>query len=324
MIDHDYISLLCVFPTLSSALWPQIAQRFFPASAPYMRKLGVVGKTSVTLPCTTIDNFFQVSTSGPQGYIDRSGAQMVEFQPLARLPPPRLCNPVFTNMCPMCQSVLTNDPRASSVVCMSCGECTSCLFSPGTTAGGASEAQPHSNGVPQTRRVTTYMYKRTNHFLDHLKRVQAKETSSIQPSVVQAVENELRKERILMGDARITTTKVRSILKKLRLQKFYNHVFAITSQLSGRAPPRLTPVQEEKLLAMFQAIQGPFQRHCPPDRTNMISYSYVLRKLVEILGWVHLMDYFPLLKSRQKVYNQDCIWRKICDDVGFPYHRSIA
>eukprot|EP00952_Eustigmatos_sp_NYUAD-ZCMA_P006731 28822-Eustigmatos_ZCMA.PRE.1 len=57
------------------------------------------------------------------------------------------------------------------------------------------------------RRLTTYMYKRTNHFLDHLKRVQAKETSVVKPEIIMTVENELRKERILRGDPKITTNK---------------------------------------------------------------------------------------------------------------------
>jgi hypothetical protein len=138
------------------------------------------------------------------------------------------------------------------------------------------------------------------------------------------VENELRKERIYVGDSAITTTKVRSLLKKLKLQKYYIYIFQITSKLSGKAPPALTLVQEEKLLGMFQSIQDPFQKHCPPDRTNMLNYSYILRKLTQILGWYDLMDFFPLLKSRSKVHAQDMLWQKICTEANFPFHKSIA
>ncbi len=213
----------------------------------------------------------------------------------------------------------------SGIVCQNCGELSSnvvMVTSASSQSFGGSFASSSSSS--SGKRITTYMYKRTNHFLDHLKRVQAKESLSVRPEVLQCVRNELAKERIFDCDARITTAKVRGILKKLKLQKYYNHVFSITSFLSGRRPPSLTPIQEEKLLSMFQVIQQPFSRHCPPDRTNMISYSYVLRKLVEILGWYDLIDYFPLLKSRTKVFSQDVLWKKICQDVGFPFYRSIA
>jgi hypothetical protein len=295
-------------PVVSSALWAHILRRYIAAPTPYMKKLGVVVDTP------TIDTYFAVQISAPM-------QEFVTFCGPDDLGDTASMYPLFPNLCPLCQAVLVEQPQSAQLVCISCGESVGVLF-PG---GGARASNAH--GLAHTlssKRLTTYMYKRTNHFLDHLRRVQAKESTEVNPLVIQAVQSELAKEGIYAGDSKITTSKTRAILKKLRLQKYYNHVFSITTRLSGLAAPRLTPLQEEKLLAMFQAIQEPFARHCPPDRTNMISYAYVLRKLVEILGWTHLMEYFPLLKSRQKVYNQDCIWHKICDDVGFPFYRSIA
>jgi len=114
------------------------------------------------------------------------------------------------------------------------------------------------------------------------------------------------------------------LLKKLKLQKYYIYIFQITSKLSGKAPPRLTLIQEEKLLDMFQNIQEPFPKYCPPDRTNMLNYSYIPRKLTQILGWYDLMDFFPLLKSRSKVHTQDILWQKICKEANFSFYKSIA
>jgi hypothetical protein len=316
---RDPRRLLDTVPVVSSGLWSHILRRYLPASVPYMRKLGVVGKTGT--PCTTIDAYFAVNVSAPSCGPGASSETFVEFLQPDALGDVSSMYPLFPNLCPMCQAVLVEQPRSAQVVCVSCGESVGTCFPGGHSRSSNAQGLAHNL---TSKRLTTYMYKRTNHFLDHLRRVQAKESTEVQTVVIHAVQSELAKEAILTGDPRITTTKIRSVLKKLRLQKYYNHVFSITARLSGRAAPRLTSLQEEKLLAMFQAIQEPFRRHCPVERTNMISYSYVLRKLVEILGWTHLIDYFPLLKSRQKVYNQDCIWRKICDDVGFPFYRSIA
>ena len=316
-----------VFPVVSPDLWKQIVHRFAPATVPYMRKLGVackkntkIARKQASMPLakeiTTIDNFFAVATSSP--HVKEEDRDVITFVSLKKSCLQDVVL-LFENRCMQCQSILINDHRYGQVVCPSCGFCTNSI-----AFQGNQDCFVLNASVMVPRRVTTYMYKRTNHFLDHIKRFQAKETSSLHQNVLDAVENELRKERIFRGDPRVTTTKIRSILKKLRLQKYYNHVFSITAYISGKSPPSLTPLQEEKLLSMFQEIQEPFQRHCPPERTNMISYAYVLRKLSEILGWTQLMDYFPLLKSRQKVYAQDCIWKKICDDVGYPFFRSIA
>ena len=80
---------------------------------------------------------------------------------------------------------------------------------------------------------------------------------------------------------------------------------------------------EEKLRAMFKEIQGPFLEVCPPTRTNFLSYSYVLYKFVELLGLDQYKQCFSLLKSRDKLYDQDQIWRKICDKLKWQYIKSI-
>ena len=40
---------------------------------------------------------------------------------------------------------------------------------------------------------------------------------------------------------------------------------------------------EEELRRMFTEIQIPFQKFCPKDRKNFLSYSYVLHKFVQLL-----------------------------------------
>jgi len=43
-----------------------------------------------------------------------------------------------------------------------------------------------------------------------------------------------------------------------------------------------------------------------------LSYSYVLYKFCELLSEDKYLKYFPLLKSKEKLYQQDVIWKKIC------------
>jgi hypothetical protein len=80
---------------------------------------------------------------------------------------------------------------------------------------------------------------------------------------------------------------------------------------------------EEKLRFMFKEIQPSFVKHCPSDRNNFLSYSYVLYKFCELLELDEYLRYFPLLKNRDKLYAQDKIWELICKDLRWGYIKSI-
>ena len=62
---------------------------------------------------------------------------------------------------------------------------------------------------------------------------------------------------------------------------------------------------------------------CPKNRKNFLSYSYVLHKFCELLELDDLLVYFPLLKSREKLQQQDRIWEKICRSLQWQYIPSI-
>ena len=81
--------------------------------------------------------------------------------------------------------------------------------------------------------------------------------------------------------------------------------------------------QEEQLRMMFKEIQVPFMNNCPETRSNFLSYSYVLHKFCELLEYDYLLAHFPLLKSREKLLQQDKIWKLICKELQWQYIASI-
>lgn len=68
----------------------------------------------------------------------------------------------------------------------------------------------------------------------------------------------------------------------------YEHTNAICNVLKGVPAPKLPTELEDKLKAMFAEIQEPFERNCPPNRKNFLSYGYTLYKFCELLGEVSL------------------------------------
>lgn len=170
--------------------------------------------------------------------------------------------------------------------------------------------------------VTYYAYKRMNHCNEWINQIQGKEYTEIPNEVIDAILVELKKQKIT-NMAKLNTDKVREILRKLKINKYYEHIPYIMYKLSGIPPPRLGTETEEKLRQMFDAIQVPYLRHAPPGRKNFLSYSYVLHKMMQLLGQNEHLGLFRLAKSRDKHLVMENVWKKICKDLNWVFIRNI-
>jgi hypothetical protein len=179
---------------------------------------------------------------------------------------------------------------------------------------------PSFRDPPKER--NNYAYKKINHLNEILNQFQAKESTIIPNEVMNEVVLEIKKRRI-QNVAELTEKDMREILKKLNRSKYYEHATHIISRLNGNPPPTITPEIEEKIRTMFQEIQAPFLIYCPDDRTNFLSYSYILYKFFELLELDEYKVYFPLLKSRDRLIAHDQIWAKICDYLKWEFIRSV-
>ena len=213
--------------------------------------------------------------------------------------------------CPECEKEMVFSSNEALLTCTECGFQESILID---------SDKPSYKDPP--REVSYYAYKRINHFNEWLAQFQAKESTDIPTEVLDSILIELKKERIIDTNT-IKQTKVREILKKLKLNKYYEHVPHIINKLNGQYAPLMSREIEEKLRFMFKEIQPSFVKHCPPERNNFLSYSYVLYKFCELLNLDEYLHCFPLLKNRDKLYNQDKIWQKICEDLKWEYIRSL-
>jgi hypothetical protein len=215
-------------------------------------------------------------------------------------------------VCTKCQSAnVISFPAMSEDVCQDCGATQFFL-------GGDLSYKDEQD----LEKVVTYSYKRDNHFNEWILQFQAQETTSIPPEVLEQLRVEFKKQKIT-SVSDITHAKVRGLLKKLRLNKYYEHVPYIANILNGLQPPKMTQALEDRLRMMFRDIQEPFNTHCPESRKNFLSYSYVLYKFCELLGEDDFLPCFPLLKSKEKLYQQDVIWKKICEELKWEFISTI-
>jgi hypothetical protein len=173
-----------------------------------------------------------------------------------------------------------------------------------------------------TKDTSHFSYKRINHFREWCNQVQGKESTDIPDEIFEKILTEIKKEKIV-DTKTITYNKMRDILKRLRINKYYEHINYIINRINGIPTPQFSQELEDKLCNMFRNIQAPFLKHCPKDRKNFLSYSYVLYKFFQILGLHEYLKYFPLLKSREKLYVQDQIWKKICLELNYEIIPSL-
>ncbi len=172
------------------------------------------------------------------------------------------------------------------------------------------------------RESSYYAYKRINHFNELLAQFQAKGSTEIPQDVFDQIIAELKKQRIT-DFKNLKYKQMREVLRKLKLNRQYDHIPFIISRLNGSIAPVMTRETEEKLRHMFKEIQPSFQKHCPKNRRNFLSYSYVLYKFCELLGLDEFLGSFPLLKNRDKLYQQSKVWEQICYDMSWEYLRSV-
>ena len=207
------------------------------------------------------------------------------------------------------------DYRNALIICINCGLCEPYI----DTGINSINYDDTSHLQPVTQ---PFSYQRKNHFKEWLNQLQGKEVTVIPDSVVNLVLLEIKKERITNSED-ITSDRIKKYLKKLKLNKYYEHIPNLINLITNKPPLTISNEFEEVLLELFDKIQEPFKKYCPTNRKNFLSYSYTLHKFCQLLGKTEYLVYFPLLKSREKLYEQEKIWKDICFELNWNFIPSV-
>lgn len=180
-------------------------------------------------------------------------------------------------------------------------------------------SKPSNKEPPNEVSYTAYV--KLNHFKEILSQFQAKETTQIPDEVIEQIKARIKKERIT-NIKTITYEKMREILKTIDLNRYFEHIQYINSIL-GINPPLMSEELHETLCVLFIEIQRPWAVHCPPDRNNFFNYTYTLYQLCVLLDQTQYLPYIPMMKDRDKQYEQDMIWKKVCDDLDWVFFPTV-
>lgn len=172
------------------------------------------------------------------------------------------------------------------------------------------------------REIHYFCYRRSNHLQEWINQTQGREYTNIPENVYDAIMVELKKQKF-NNLAKLNRQKLKEIMKKLGLNKYYEHIPHILHHISGAPLARIPPNVEAQMRRMFAQIQVPFMKHAPPNRLNFCSYAFICRKFLELLGHDDLIHHFPTLKARSKIYEQDKVWKDICKELRWEFIPTI-
>lgn len=211
-------------------------------------------------------------------------------------------------LCTTCHVPLEIDTRHGMETCPQCAVTT--------YMGIVREIQPLEQ---QTH--NKYQYLKVGHMKTILKRCQGKETTRIPPYVTARVKDKLLQQGANLND--VDVARIKKTLRALGLSKWYDHRHKIHWQVTGRQPHQFSDFEEERFLAIFEHLVAPYEKFRPVCAENFPYYYYALHKIAQLLDYPpHVLAKFPLLQNKNKHRQKEHIWKRMMDDLGWPYLES--
>jgi DNA-directed RNA polymerase subunit RPC12/RpoP len=214
-----------------------------------------------------------------------------------------------TNYCFECSEFRESTMDDSCLVCQTCG-----------SERMVAEKYIRSSGSDaQTTKTKSFEYQRLLHFCNWLDNIQGLSTANIPPEVYARVIKEIKRERRMDKLNTLDESDIRRYLKKYRcegMDKFYDNCTQILYFITEKEPLRFSTQQRHNLVTLFKAIQEPFELFKPQDKHNFSSYSSIIYRFCQLLGYDEFLPKLRLHKNEATRAEHERIWKKICRFMG--------
>ena len=98
------------------------------------------------------------------------------------------------------------------------------------------------------------------------------------------------------------------------LSMYKDSIYSIYFKLSGGSFPHITTKEHNTILSMFNVVSSIYDKYKPNDRKSFLTYSFVLKKLLIMLGKVEYVKCIPQLKTHSKHKELERVWELITKD----------
>ena len=206
--------------------------------------------------------------------------------------------------CMDCKSRKIVDYERSTLVCTKCGLCE---YYPVYVVS-------YNHMMKPSRRKC--IYKRHDNFKVILNQFLYGGKRVVPDDVIVAIKDEIRnKDNILYNyTIPLTIPILECILKRNKMMKYKNSIYFIFFKLSGGSFPHITTKKYNTILSVFNVVSSTYDKYKPNDRKSFLNYSFVLKKLLIMLGKVEFAKYIPQLKTKSRQKELERIWELITKD----------
>ena len=160
------------------------------------------------------------------------------------------------------------------------------------------------------------IYKRSDNFKVILDQFLCIQNQKVPDKVIRTLWNKINNKGNLLYNYTIPLTIqiLECILKKKKMMKYKNSIYFIYFKLSGVPLPYITITEKNMMLNMFNVVSTIYDKYKPKGRKSFLNYSFVLKKLLIMLGKVEYAKYIPPLKTNSKQKELERIWELITKD----------
>ena len=103
-------------------------------------------------------------------------------------------------------------------------------------------------------------------------------------------------------------------LKRNKMMKYKNSIYFIYFKLKSQPLPYIMITEKDMMLDMFNVLSNIYDKYKPKGRKSFQNYSFVLKKLLIMLGKVEYAKYIPQLKTKSIQKELERIWELITKD----------
>ena len=196
------------------------------------------------------------------------------------------------------------DYERSTLVCIKCGLCEYYLV----------YVASYNHKMQPLRRKC--IYKRSDNFKVILNQFFYGGKRVVPDDIMKMIRDEIHNETNILYPYEIPLTIPihECILKRNELAMYKDSIYFFYFKLSGRSFPHITAKEYNTMLNAFNVISSIYDKYKPNDRKSLLNYSFVLKKLLIMVGKVEYAKYIPQLKTHSKQKELEGDWELITKD----------
>ena len=208
------------------------------------------------------------------------------------------------HFCMDCKLRKIVDYERSTLVCIKCGLCEYYPF----------YVSSYNHPMQYSRRKC--IYKRSDNFKTILNQFFYGGNRAVPDDIMKTIKDEIHDGTNILYPYEIPLTIpiLECILKRNKMMKYKNSIYFIFFKLKSQPLPYITITEKDMMLNVFNVVSNIYDKYKPKGRKSFLNYSFVLKKLLIVLGKVEYVKYIPNLKTRSKQKELERVWELITKD----------